>query len=253
MSIKDKVKEQINKTGTITGADLANFAMAEPQPAPAETKEPAAVDNDNSAEATKVLQDDPIFNNLAEESAGSAQLEDLTDAVNKDQFDSLDLTSVQLTEDEKSAFLDAMLEDRRFELPFNLFNGKVTGIFRSRTSEEGRAVLTELRRQWLSGDVATDNEYTYLVKYTALRLQVKVLNGVEYSEIEKPYLAQAATDGSVVAPTWVNEAVAMFGDKPEGMIHALALALREFECKYWLMVTNAQDQDFWHPEDSTLA
>jgi hypothetical protein len=150
----------------------------------------------------------------------------------------------------------SIIDDSRLELPFSLFGGKLTGVFRSRTAEESKCILGELYRQFNANEFTTPSEYSTVMRNALLLCQVKEINSVEYPVLSKPYKSVLeVVDGSKVVskPKWCTDANVIFSEMHEGKTTALYKALQLFEQKYWTLIKHADDQDFWNPEDSTSA
>jgi len=253
-NVKEKVKERLADKGSLSAGDLSEFSKAQeredavveaPEPDPLKETSTIAVPVDTAhdpALADEVTDNEHIEQALRNDPAGLA----------------LPIMEVEVTAEEKAAFLDAIVDGSRYTQPFSLYAGKVTGVFRSRTTRETRAVMGELFRQLREGIISGDDDYQARVRHALLRLHVQELQNVEYGVPAEPLMAQAGTgtDGKPVtnAPAWVEEAEAFYGsEQQEALVSAVYEALRKFEQKYWAMVEHADDQNFWQTEDSTLA
>jgi hypothetical protein len=250
MSVKDKVQEQLQDKGSLSSADLGGF-----QPREAGLEEEEAKENGGSLDTTDIADVPEDAKNDVVMKVGSSI--DTSDAVmqalqNDPAGVLFERGKVELTPADKTAFLEALVSDDRFELPFSLFDGKLTGVFRSRLNCETRAILNEMRRQLSAGDIPTEIEYTTRFRHALLRFHLKELNGEEYKIPEVLGAVVTSEDGEkkVTPPPWVEEAHTFFKGH-EAKTAALYNALCVFEGKYWTLVENANNQDFWQTEDST--
>ena len=247
---KDELKKKLAEDGTLSSADLGTFNKPEPQE---ESSEPVS-DGPVKTQVPSEASDDTF---IREASAAGPGEEVAVDAAyhNPDeegyQFGLQGLDEVEISEEDKNAFLDAVVDDSRFERPFSLFNGRVTGIFRSRTVGESRAIIIELHRQWAKHEYLPASEYSTLMKSAMLRMQLKELNGVQYPEAEEPLIATYNFKAeNVKDPAWFKEMDEMCNKMSDAVSAALYEALVYFEKVYWTMVKKAEDQNFWNPEDS---
>jgi hypothetical protein len=151
---------------------------------------------------------------------------------------------------------------RRFTRPFSIFGGKLVGQLRSRTARESHAMMAELRRQYLAGEITGDIDYGDRLRWAALRFQVQEVNGVEYPVPQEPLLAQkemsADADGTakptITPPKWVEESISYFSkNESEAFVAALYREVNKFEKIYWALVDHANDQAFWQTEGATSA
>jgi hypothetical protein len=80
---------------------------------------------------------------------------------------------------------------------------------------------------------------------------VRNLNGLEFPILAKPLLRVVTKPGDEDNdPAWVDQ-VAVWADKDEGLVTAIFEEIKLFEIKYWTMVSNAKNQNFWKPAAST--
>jgi len=156
---------------------------------------------------------------------------------------------VEITPVDKSNFIQAIVTGERFISSFSLFGGKITGKFRSRRQDEAVAVFNYMAKQLSSGSLRSGAEQIVQVRYMLFACQLAELNGKQFSEMESPLNETVAKEG-VQPPGWMNM-IEYFAAWPEGLVTALFDQLCEFEAKYWTMVNNAKDQNFWKPEESS--
>jgi len=253
--IKAKVTETLKKTGALSSGDMADFSQPEPATA-APAKEPGAIDK-----VAPATVEDPLVSAGKSDSSADA-LADASGGASEGYSFGIDrLEEVEVTSDDKRAFEDAIVLDGRFKRPFSLVNGKIKGVFRSRTAEESRSLLNELNRQWTLASRTSPipaSEYASTLRAALLICQIDELQGVKYPELQEPLMAvmgeqQRTGEKAVIAPRWYGDMFTVFGKMGDGKQAALYEALCKFEQKYWTLVKHADDQNFWCPEESTSA
>jgi len=236
-SLKEKMKEfTAGKIGTlkVTGADLAAGGAAPEKPS-GETKGTVEADVPQAAK-------DDVFTD-AEATAHLHQ--GMTPSFLDDKID--------ISEEDREAFLRALVTGGRYERPFSLFGGKLTGVFRCRKVAESDGIIS-----WMSHCVNVKKtnariEYLTLLRNAALAAQVKSLRGMvseDFPEMPAPYGPTRSEDGKeVVEPGWLGLADA-WGARPEALVTALHNELQKFEKRYWAMIADAGNQNFWNPAAS---
>jgi len=254
VGLKDKLKEEFKTSGkaTLSSADLGSFTT--PAAGDKPTQEEVVGDVDVTATATHV---DPMVT-LAEEGdtgkhvgqtvakdAGDARIEPLAET----QEEVTMLERLVLTEAEREAFLDAIVSGNRYVAEFVTFGGRVKGKFRCRSQAESYAIMQQLNRECRSERVNNALEYATRLRNMLLAAQVAEINGEAYTEFNAPLL-QTTNGSKVDLPGWLAQ-VDVWEARNEALIAALYTELKKFERKYWLMVDNAADQNFWNPVEST--
>jgi hypothetical protein len=267
MSVKDKVSDELKGKGTLSSTDVAGFTRPKSKspeeaqevqsqttkvPVPEEAKDDPIVNEGNSTVPADQITDEVTekSNNLSGELV-TQQMEESASDLGIDLPD-----EVEVTPEDKDAFLDALIGNVRFERPFSVFGGKMHGILQNRLNRESRALLAEIRRRWDDQELTTMVEYSSKFRYAVLRFQLKEFQGKELTKIEGPLKAQLKVEdgeAKTIPPDWMEEAEVIFGDMNDGVLAALYEQLMLFERKYWAMVKNAANQNFWNPEDSTSA
>lgn len=157
---------------------------------------------------------------------------------------------VEVTPDDKAEFLQALVTGNRFTSEFTVFAGKVRGTFRSRRQNEAIAIFNQMAKELNNGALRSGAEQVARIRYMLLSCQLAELNGTKFEEMEEPLNDTVGNDGKVTPPAWTGKA-SYFEALPEGLVTALFNQLCEFEAKYWTMVNNAKDQNFWKPEKSS--
>jgi len=160
---------------------------------------------------------------------------------------------IDITEDDRTAFLQAIVTGGRYERPFSLFGGKLTGTFRCRKIAESDGIIAWLSHCVNHGKADARIEYLTLMRNAMLAAQVKNLRGIvseDFPELPEPYGPTRSKDGeSIESPGWVAMA-ASWGKRPEALVTAIHNELQLFERRYWAMVMDAGNQNFWNPAAS---
>jgi len=158
---------------------------------------------------------------------------------------------VEVLEDERATFLDVLITGDRYIRPFTLFGDKVRGKFRCRTQTESQAIISELNREINDKLIVNALDYSTRLRNMLLAAQVMQFQDEEFPDLQKPLMQTVdSKNDTTIKPGWLN-AVDFWQEKHEGLISALYNALQLFEQKYWTMVQHANDQNFWHPAEST--
>lgn len=155
---------------------------------------------------------------------------------------------VSVTPEDKSAFIDAVLQDGRYVRSFSLYGGKVTGTFRSRTSREHDAIIGFLTSRVQTGVITNDADYFHNLRALVFMAQVERLNGVEYACMAEPLFPKQPDSD----PGWL-EAYRFWLDREErncALTGPLFEELRKFERKYWTMIACSGELNFFDPAES---
>ena len=156
---------------------------------------------------------------------------------------------VTITEEQKNAFLTCLVTGERYKETFNLFNGKLIAVIRCRSAEETDAIMTKMSRDAVLGSIKSDYEYSSEMRILMLVAQVERVNDTIYTEMKKPLL-QMADGENIIPPGWLED-YSSWRQKPEVLLSALGTAVAEFEARYWKMVSEAKNINFWQPGGST--
>jgi len=250
MDLKAKLEEQMKTKGevNINSDTLAREFTA---------NDTVATPKDNMDTATSVKLSDKVKNDgMLKASEGSlstsiaAEMEKIKSAALAQQavisdLDSPDFT-LDITPEEKHIFLDALVSNSRFVLPFSLFNGRYTGEFRTRTQAESYAIFQLVNKELRVGGIENQMGYSMRLRNMLFAAQIKQLNGVDYAEIMEPLLPIVAGD-TITAPGWIAQ-TKIWDAMNDGLLKVLHEELRKFEYKYRTMLENANDQNFWKAE-----
>lgn len=152
-----------------------------------------------------------------------------------------------ITAAEKSGFINSMITGERYIQEYSIFGGKINVKIRSRTNKETQAMYSYMRH------VLDDNRSNVIslesdMPYILLVSQIEEINGVKFPEMKAPY-CYTSSAGKVEDPGWFEDLKA-WKDKPEGLTNALINRVQLFEYKYWTMVTEASNKNFWNSDTS---
>lgn len=211
----------------------------------------APVTGEIKAQVPLVADADPLINDASDgESQGIA--EGMAAQGKVPTLSALTDEEVTLTEEEREAFLEALISGKRYERRFSLFGGRVKGKLRCRSTDESEAIAAWMNSGLREGKYATQLEYAVGIRNAMLAAQVADLNGTKYAELQQP-LYRTRTGDKTENPGWLKQADLWSADPaiPEALVAAVYEELKLFERKYWTMVMHANDQNFWHPAEST--
>jgi len=155
------------------------------------------------------------------------------------------------TEEDKRAFLDAVSFGKRYERPFSMFGGAVTGVFRARTIGESEAIALYCRRFALTTSGVGVTEYGDLLRLCLIAVSVKSMGEVEYPEFKDlGNMRYVETEKGMDPPGWEKQ-LEVWRNKPEVFATSLIKEFNKFESKYRAMLTRSEDANFWKPGPST--
>ena len=155
---------------------------------------------------------------------------------------------VTLTDADRQAFIEALVTGRRYTRPFSIFGGAISGTIRCRAAQESEAIAAYLASQLRKNAYPTALDYSLALRNILLAAQIETINGTAYMELKSPLLA--TQDGSTLNPPGWLEQADVFGKMPEAILSGLYGAVYTFERRYWTMIENAANQDFWVPVKS---
>lgn len=245
-SLKEKMKDfQAGKAGSVSvsGEDLTAAQSAKKGP----------TEGTVQADVPQEAKDD-VFTNA-----------DATAELHKGLSPSYLQEQVEITQEDRDAFLQCLVTGGRFERSFSIYGGKVTGTFRCRKIEESDGILAWLNHLITTQKIEARIEYMDLMRNALLAAQVKSLRGLineDFEELSTPYAPTRTTvvkkdekgkdvpSVEVKEPGWLAAAKA-WGERPEALVSAIHNELQLFERRYWTMVMEASNQSFWNPAAST--
>lgn len=241
-SLDQQLKERMQTTGKLSSADVAAVAETEEAPAtglPQGDVTSVAPASEYKEPLVPVSPISPDGSKLAERASTGSQTEGMNDDI-----------EVRLTEEERAIFLDAIVSNSRFVLPFTIFNGKVNGLIRSRTQAETRAIISQLQREIRETSIQSDADYTLRLRSMLMAAQIAEYNGATNPELTEPLMPVRQPDGKDKPQGWLAQAL-HWQDLDEALATALYEEIRKFEVKYWMMARHAADQNFWRTAASS--
>lgn len=156
-------------------------------------------------------------------------------------------SDLEITPEEKAAFIDSLISGKRYKHEYSIFGGKIHVVIRNRSSEETHAMYSYIRRVLSKNG---DNEGMNIVEgdmaYIPLVAQIDEINGTKFPEMKHP-LSYEESDGKEIPPGWLEDFKA-WKAKPEGLTSALISFVQLFEYKYWTMVKEAANKNFWNSD-----
>lgn len=155
---------------------------------------------------------------------------------------------LEITPEEKDAFVESLLTGKRHYQTYTIFGDRIRVTVRNRTIAETQAMYSYMRHM-LTKDASALAMLEGDMSYILLAAQIEEINGVKYPEMQEP-LNFVETGGKVQDPGWLS-CLQAWKSKPEGLTNALINRVQLFEYKYWTMVSEASNQNFWNPEPST--
>lgn len=155
-----------------------------------------------------------------------------------------------VTKQNKDDFCSCLVSNSRYTEKFSLFSGKLVFTLRSRTLEETDSIEAYLRWMAVTGGVYTAADYSNLARNILLAAQVQEMNGVSYPELKGP-MRMTEVDGKREPPGWLPQ-LETWGKMADAVALAITRCLVEFEARYWFMVENAKDANFWLHGESTV-
>lgn len=250
--LKTKLQAHIASTGSLSESDVASFmpAAGDGQSQPEERL------GKSMEESTTLPANDPGEHDGMDAAAGSADAQDgLRSIISGMQPSSTPLAQakkrVLISPVDKEAFVQALVSGDRMRLKFSLCGGAVKIIVRNRTMSETQAIIAQLRHEMDNGTISTNLDYSVRLRAMLMTAQVDELNGVVHPTMEScvPLRRTQGKDG-IEEPGWLEHS-ARWAGLNEGFHAVIWGCVWDFETKYWAMVEDAKNQDFWLPEAST--
>lgn len=160
---------------------------------------------------------------------------------------------IDISEEDRDAFLKALVTGGRYEREFEIYGGKIRGTFRCRKIAESDGIIAWLSHCANVKKIEARIEYMTLMRDALLAAQVKRLRGLineDFPELPTPYAPTRSDDGEGVSePGWLGLAKS-WGERPEALVTAIHSELQKFEKRYWSMVMESGNQNFWNPAAS---
>ena len=236
-----QLAEHMRQTGKLSSASVQAAVQESMEPAKfAATAE--AITETTTIPADKIKTNDTLIN---------ADTGDSLNDILKEEADrqSLKRAQVVITPQDKEAFLDAMISNKRMVLKFTRCGGKISVVVRSRMIPETQAIMQQLRREMDSLSLVTQTDYTARLRAMGLAAQIVSVNDTVNDTLNAPLFPTVGADGKTLPPGWLGQS-AYFTNISDGLQNIVWGCLSEFEDKYWIMVEDAKDANFWNPAAS---
>ena len=225
-NLNEFVQDKLKNSGTISGTDVAQFSAG--QPADTSSGVDAAIEEDTEASLTDTK--DPVIAQAKKDTLGHTT------------------KKVVVSADDKDAFIKALVNNTRFTRAYSCVGGAVRLVLRTKTIDESNALVAAFTKDIRSGNYATSVEQTTRLRSLLMVFQVAELNGVQYTPPEAP-LVTCVSDAGTQQPAWL-ERVAQFDTLSDGLHSVIWGCIADFEDRYWTMVEQANNSDFWQPGES---
>jgi hypothetical protein len=248
-SLQTRLQKHLAETGTLSEADVATFT---PAGADEDSKQPGA----GMSEDTQLPSVDPGVHDDVDALAGDNSAQDtLTGQIDGMANLSTPLAQpsmdVTITPEDKEEFIRAIISGDRMQLQVPVCGGKLRVALRNRTMPETQAIIAQLRQEMDSGEIVTNLDYSVRLRAMLMAAQVAELQGVVHPTLDSQEPLRYTQDkDEVIPPGWLDS-VKHWATLPEGLHAVIWNCVWEFETKYWAMVQDAKNQDFWLPEAST--
>jgi len=238
--ISEKLEQKIKTTSGISSEDVARLAAEnESANSEGEESEEDKMNTTSIVEAEKPEDNDSAMRSASAEMDRKNLFFGLVGAVDAKR-------NVEITPVDKQAFVDSVVSNSRMTASYSFFGGKLTFKIRSRTYEESRAAI-HFAYDEMGGKAVAQSEFSMRLRAMLMSLQIAEMNGVVYDEAEKLGPLFSKLEGiTVIRPKWL-ERVVLFERLPEAVFEAVWQCVYEFESKYWTLMRNARNQDFWLP------
>lgn len=196
-------------------------------------------------EAEKEEKEEKVYKaEKAEESADDEKEDGIFSGENLAKESDIDeKPPMKISPEDKIAFLDSIIENKRFTKDYSLFGGKLKLKLRSLTSDEVNALGAWAARQGTkdSSGLMAGRYRKYL-----MAAHVEMLDGVEMPPLEEP-LFETLEGGRSVQPGWVGRC-SYYDRLGFGKFNAIMSCIEKFDTLYSLLCRKAEDENFWDPD-----
>lgn len=248
-----KLQEHVRQSGTLSSSDVASFVRAQPEAKEAKPTPGAAMQEVTVVEEPKA-QLDPMVERASSPETPGQRMSSLQDALAttattiKQQEDRK--LKVVVTPADKEAFIAAIIRDGRLELTLPRCGDSIPVAVRSRTVLESQAILAYIQRQLVGGKIVTQMDYVTHLRAAMLSAQIKNFNGKDYPALTTPLLPVQDIVNNTTTPAGWEAGVSFWIGMGEAPFALLWSCVEEFEGKYWRMIEDSRDQNFWNPAAS---
>lgn len=239
-TISDKMKIRLQDNHGISSDDVDQLVAESQQEESSEPKaNPDVIDATSSVRAEKPEAHDSVLSTSVSELDSKNFFLGLLGAVDS-------AGRIEITPDDKSRFITAVLTGERMKTSFSFFGGRLSFTIKNRSYEEARAAMSMAVKGGTFNESST--LLTLRLRLMLMCMQVDEFNGVKYPDADTlGPLMPVYENGETKQPKWF-ERIQVFGQLPEAVFEAVWQCIYEFEQKYWTLVRHSRDQDFWRPE-----
>lgn len=251
--LADKLKEHVRQTGALTSGDIATF-VKEQNPEPSGPPPGAAMVETTVVDKPPSEAVDPMVTLATEHKTPGEQVGKLQDAIaatgNIMQAQQDRKQKIIVTPEDKDAFVTALIAETRMELTIRRCGGRVLVVVRSRTVPESQAILAYMQRQIIAKKIETQADYTNHLRAAMLSAQIMRFNGKDYKPLQEPLMPVQDIVNKTTIPAGWEGGLDHWLTMGEAAYSLLWSCIEEFEDKYWRMIEDAKDQNFWNPAAS---
>lgn len=184
-----------------------------------------------------------------------AAINNRIDPVSLSRIDEKKKRVVSVTDEEKRAFFDSVISGERYRCPVSLFNGAFKITFRSRSAIESEAIDAFIRKRVSIGRIQSNQEYADTMRFAVLSAGVDELNGEKFPTLTEAGetglgMFYSETKSGLDEPKWMW-LYDRWRNKAESVVAVAVEEYFAFEAKYWLMIGNANNENFWKTGEST--
>lgn len=252
MDLKAKLEQDMAAKGEVT-LNQATLAHAATEAAASTERKPDMLNQASTVKLSDRVKNDSVLKAAKDGSTSDLMANEMVKAKTVADVQSkmvVDLLNpdeaVEITPEEKRAFLDAIIANTRYVRTFSLFDGQYTGEIRTRTQAETFAIFQQLNKELRDGNLESQLSYSMRLRNMLFAAQIKRLNGQEFTELKAPLLP--LVDGGETKPIgWLDQA-ALWDGVNDGMANVIYNELKRFEYKYLTMLENSGNQNFWKTE-----
>ena len=236
-----QLAEHMRQTGKLSSASV-QAAIQDAKQEPKETAD-QVIHKETAVDTDEVKTDDPLI-----KAGGTDNIGDVLKEM--ETIKKLKRAQLVITPEDKEAFITSIISGARLVLSFTRLGERFHISIRSRTVPETQAIFQALKHEIDDAKLITQTDYTIRLRSMMLAAQVVTLNGIDNVTLATPLNRTIDSIGKTVEPAWLGQANHWNGIS-EGVQSIAWECLNEFEDKYWMMVEDAKNANFWNPAAST--
>lgn len=196
---------------------------------------PANGSKDNPMSASRISKEDKV----------SPEDPAVSEVANSKLYnsDKIAKEGITITPEEKKAFVDAIIGNKRFCSDYSIFGGSIRLTLRSLTTEEAMAVASYCMKNSV---VDVSGQVTGKYRKYLIAAHIDKYNGTEFKPLAAPLFGTIGEDGEEKDPEWTNSEDIKFWDRAHpAVVSAVAKCVADFEAKYEYLTSKAEDANFW--------